>query len=735
MINSLHPLIRMEALPLLRWLALLSGFAEARLSTRISLHNPMARMAELLIEIGTEELPAGYIAPALASMTESLVVWLKKNHITASEPLTCGTPRRLTLCIPELNSMQDDVVEIHKGPNVKAAFDADGNPTKAALGFARGKGLDVSQLSQEDTPKGKVLCARIEKKGQPTCELLNDFLPEWTRNIPFPKKMRWGRNRHPFARPIHWIVAVFEGQPLSYEVEGVIADNTSFGHRFLKPGKFTVRDFKDYRDQLAQHLVTVDPLERIEIIRKELTVLAEEVGGFIKDDAELLHTVAHLVELPVPLRGQFDAGYLKLPVELLEITMKYHQKYFPVWETESKLLPYFVTVSNMPVVEGSSIIPGNQRVLKARLEDARFFYEEDQKRSLIDFTESLKGVVFQKDLGTLHEKVERSVGLMERLKDFSSGTSADFLEQVKRAIRLCKADLNTQMVFEFPELQGIIGGYYAQKDEGEAIATAIKEHYRPAFAGDRVPSTELGAFVALVDKLDTIVACIGVGLIPTGSEDPYALRRHAMGIIQILIEKNIAVTLDHLAEVGIAQLGDKAKLKPEDIRQHVLDLFRQRLKTMLSNEGYEYDVIDAVLATRMISFKDVQAKTSALSDLKQQDYFASLAVAFRRVVSILEGKTYSGLNPDLFEKPAETNLLKKVRSIEEDVNHLLASGDYSKALARIVEIKPEVDAFFDDVMVNVEDEAVRDNRKALLSVIAGLFSQIADFSKIVVKKG
>ncbi len=693
-------------------------------------------MSELLIEIGTEEIPAGYISPALDSMAENLSDWLKKNHIKAGEPVTCGTPRRLTLCISDLNPMQDDVVEVHKGPNIKAAYDAEGNPTKAALGFARGKGLDVTELGQEDTPKGKVLCARIEKTGRPTKDLLNEFLPEWTLNIPFPKKMRWGGNRQPFARPLHWIVAVMEGQSLNFEVEGVKAGNTTQGHRFLNPDSLTVKNYEDYRNQLSNHSVTVDPEERRQIIKKQLKILAEEVGGFIKDDPDLLHTVAHLVELPVPLRGQYDPRYLELPVELLEITMKYHQKYFPIWETETKLLPYFVTVSNMPVVEGSSIIPGNQRVLKARLEDARFFYEEDQKKRLADFTEALKGVVFQKDLGTLFEKVERSVGLMERLQEFTSNKEAGFVDQAKRAIRLCKADLNTQMVFEFPELQGIIGGYYARKDEGEDIATAIKEHYKPAFAGDSVPSTELGAFVALVDKLDTIVSCIGVGLIPTGSEDPYALRRHSMGIIQILVEKNIPVTLDYLADAGIAQLGSKAKMGQEEIRQHVLDLFHQRLKTMLSNEGYEYDVIDAVLASgNRDSFKNLQAKTAALSDLKKQDYFDSLAGAFRRVVNILEGKKFSGLDPNLFEKPAENNLLEKARSIEADVTSLFSNRDYSGALARIVEIKPEVDAFFDDVMVNVDDEKVKNNRKALLSVIAGLFSQIADFSKIVIKKG
>ncbi len=691
-------------------------------------------MAQLLIEIGTEEIPAGYIQPAISAMAEKLGEWLKNHHIQAGTPQTLGTPRRLAVWVDDVNLMQDDVVEVHKGPNVKVAFDADGNPTKAALGFARGKGLDIAQCTQEDSPKGKILVARVEMKGQPTRDLLNEWLPEWVLGIPFPKKMRWGGKRHAFARPIHWIVAVLDGDPLSFEVEGVAAGNSSRGHRFLNADAFTVTDVDGYKEHLASHFVVVDPVVRRQMILDKTRELAQEVEGTVKEDPGLLDTVNYLVEAPFPLRGEFDAKYLELPVELLEITMKHHQKYFPVWKDGTTLLPYFITVSNMPLVEGSGIVPGNQRVLKARLEDARFFYEEDQKKPLADYTSLLKGVIFQKDLGTLYEKVERVMGL---LKHFENAMPAepDFCRQVQRAALLCKADLNTQMVFEFPELQGIMGGYYARKDEGEAIATAIKEHYRPAFAGDRSPSTAMGAFVALADKLDTIVSCIGVGLIPTGSEDPYALRRHAMGIIQILIERDIPLAIDPMVETGIEVLGAKARLKPDEIRQHVLDLFRQRLKTLLSNEGYEYDVIDAVLNTRIVSFKDVQAKTAALSDLKQQDYFESLAVAFRRVVSILEGQVFPDLQPDLLQETAEKALLEKARPMEDEVRQYIAGQEYSKALARIVEIKPEVDAFFDAVMVNVEDATVRDNRKALLSIIAGLFSQIADFSRIVIKKG
>ena len=693
-------------------------------------------MAELLIEIGTEEIPAGYIPPALEAMSRELKAWLEKNRVNHGPVRTLGTPRRLTVAVEDVASRQPDWEEVFQGPSVKVAYDAQGRPTRAAEGFARGKGVAVEQLTVEETAKGPVVCARVQHAGRPVRELLGAYLTDWVAAIPFPKKMRWGVGAEhpvPFARPIHWIAALFDGEPLAFAVDGIRAGTESRGHRFLKPDAFRFATLAEYRARCGEHRVLVDPEERREQIVRGLETLAREVQGQVMADPDLLQIVTYLVEYPVPLRGDIDPHFLQLPVELLEITMKHHQKYFPVWKNATELLPHFITISNMPDSPEGHIIRGNQRVLRARLEDARFFFQEDQKQPLEAYVDRLRGVVFQKNLGTLYEKVERIVALVERLEQTleppdRSGTA-------RRAARLCKADLTTQMVFEFPELQGIMGGYYAEKDEGPEVALAIKEHYKPAFAGDGVPTSPAGALVALADKLDTVVGCLSVGLIPTGSEDPYALRRHTMGIIQILIEKDLPFHLDDLIETAIQEVGSKAKLPREEIRNQALDLFRQRFRTLLTQEGFEYDVIDAVLATNIESFKDVLRKAEALSRLKRLDYFESLAIAFRRVVSILEGQSFPEPRPEAFHEAAEKALWEQYLALREPVAAHLARRDYPPALEEIVKIKPQVDAFFDQVMVNVEDPAVRENRKALLYAIAGLFSQIADFSRIVVKKG
>ncbi len=687
-------------------------------------------MPDLLIEIGTEEIPAGYIEPALADMGQKLAEFLAKGRVAAGKPQLLGTPRRLVVHIPDVEARQQDVVETYLGPNIKVAYDADGNPTKAAIGFARGKGVDIADLTTETTPKGEVVCAKVEKKGQPTVSILNEYLPQWMADITFPKKMRWAARKIPFVRPVHWIAALFGGKKLKFEFEGIVAGNTSQGHRFLKPQKFKFDSLKSYLRECKKHKVMVDPAERRESIREQIKAIAKEVKGKVKEDADLLDTVTHLVEYPVAVRGEFDKAYLELPKELLVITMKVHQKYFPVWKGD-KLLPYFITISNMKA-RGQDIARGNQRVLKARLEDARFFYEEDRKRKLEDFVDQLKGVVFQKDLGTSHEKLMRIVSLTSVL---AQEVCPEAEATAKRAALLSKADLVSQMVFEFPELQGIMGGYYAEySGEDAEVVQAIKEHYRPAFAGDAVPSTPAGAVVAVADKLDTIVGCIGVGLIPSGSEDPYALRRHALGIIQILIHYDYGVALWWLINKGIAALGDKARLSKDEIRGHCKDLFAQRFKTLLSAEGFEYDVIDAVLETEIVSLKDTQKKAAALADLKKQDYFEDLATAFKRVVRIIEGDVPGEVNQELLKEEAEQVLFRKFAGIKSTVERHIQEGEYSSALAKIAVIKGEVDDFFDHVMVNVEDAALKGNRMALLKSIAELFSPLADFSKIVLKK-
>lgn len=689
-------------------------------------------MAELFLEIGTEEIPSGYIEPALRHMKKGLTEFFEKNRIHADAPTILGTPRRLALCFPGVDARQEDVVETQYGPSVNVAFDSQGQPTKAALGFARGKGVDVASLTRENTPKGAVVCARVEKKGQPTETILNEFMPRFLDGIPFPKRMRWENQKTAFARPVHWIVALFDGTPLNFQFAGVSAGNLSRGHRFLNPGEFTVEGFNQYLDQCERHSLVVDPEARKRRIVEQVQALAKEVNGAVEDEPDLLNEVNYLVEYPVAVRGDFAPQYLDLPKELLVITMKRHQKYFPVVAGDGKLLPHFITVSNMKPDGGDEIKRGNERVLKARLEDAVFFYNEDRKRPLQDFVEELKAVVFQKNLGTSHEKMTRFTALAKHLAE---NLCPDQTQAVQRASYLCKADLVSLMVYEFPELQGVMGKYYAaHSGEAPEVGLAIEEHYRPAFAGDALPSNPVGAVVSIADKMDTILGCIGVRLIPSGSEDPYGLRRHSLGILQIILDRGWQLSLDELIDFGIDGLKEKIKLAPDEIKSHVHDLFSQRFKTLLTGEEFPYDVIDAVLSTGIDSPVDVRNKVAALADLKQQPHFEPLAVAFRRVVSILTDEAAGEVDPNLLEDGPEKALYEEYRRLREPVESHMRDKEFSKALAAIAEIKGAVDNFFDGVMVMVKDDVLRKNRMRLLRQISLLFANLADFSKIILKK-
>ena len=688
-------------------------------------------MPEFFIEIGSEEIPSGYVQPALEYMCEELASFFSSNRIQSEKPQILGTPRRLVVSVKGVDALQEDSVDLFYGPNISVAFDDKGEPTKAAIGFARGKGLDVLSLTRESTPKGEVVCARVEKKGRPTLEHLNEFLPQFIGKIPFPKKMRWGSKTHPFARPLHWITAIFDGKPLHFSFDGIECGDFSLGHRFLKPDKFQVKNLSSYMEQSANHFLMVDPELRKQKIFEQVQSLAHEAGGSVEENLGLLNVVNYLVEYPVAIRGDFDADFLELPKELLVMTMKYHQKYFHVSNEKGNLLPYFITISNMPATD--KIKNGNERVLRARLEDARFFYNEDKKKNLDDFVDGLKGVVFQKKLGTLYEKMERISSLAGNL---CNRTCPDKQLQALRAGRLCKADLVTLMVYEFPELQGIMGGYYAaHSGETPEVSLAIKEHYRPDFAGDAPPESELGAVIAVADKLDTILGCIGVGLIPSGSEDPYALRRNALGIIQIFLHRGWQVSLDSLVGDGLRSMGSKLKLEPEAIKKHVLDLFSQRYKSHLNAEGFPHDAIDCVLSTGLDSIVDIKAKVAAFSDLKKQPYFETLAITFRRVVSILKEGSEGEVDPGLLNEPAEKKLFEAYLEVRDPVLRHIQNKEFDQALEKIAEIKPAVDGFFDEVRVMVEDVSLRNNRLYLLHQISGLFSGLADFSRIILKKG
>ncbi len=688
-------------------------------------------MPELFLEIGTEEIPSRFMGLALGYLKEELPSFLKKNRIQASKPRVMGSPRRLVISFDEVDRQQEDIIETHFGPNIKLAYDAEGNPTKSALGFARGKGIDPSELTIKKTSKGDVVCAKIEKIGQPTATILSNFFPALISNIPFPKKMRWGNRESPFVRPLHWIVALFESKPLNFSYEGIPCADISRGHRFMRSDSFKVRGIESYLKSCNKHFLMIDPIARKKSIVDQVTLLANEVKGIVKLDPELLEEVNYLVEYPFAIRGNFEKRFLDLPRELLITTMKYHQKYFPLEDKNGNLLPYFITISNVQPGPDGEIQLGNERVLRARLEDARFFFDEDRKKKLEDFVESLKEVTFQKTLGSSYEKVNRVVALAEFL---AAEVCPEKIKLSSRAAWLCKADLVTQMVYEFPELQGVIGGYYADHSgEDSEVGLAIKEHYRPSFSGDAPPSTTVGSIVSIADKLDTILGCIGVGLLPSGSEDPYGLRRHSLGIIQIMTNQNWQVSLDELIQKGINLLAGKIKLTSEDIHKHTQGLFLQRYKTVLIAEEYPYDAIDAVLSANIDSLVDVRQKVVALSDLKKQPYFEPLATTFRRVVSILNDESDGDIQTSLLNEQAEKKLYDEYKRVKEPIENYLNQKQFSQALEKIVEIKESVDEFFEHIMVMTKEDKLRKNRLRLLKHISLLFSNIADFSKIVLK--
>jgi len=692
-----------------------------------------SQVSELFLEIGSEEIPAGYVEPALSFIKNELSLFLDKNQLSHGSAVVLGSPRRLAVSVPDVLNCQEDSEELFLGPSVQAAYDDEGKLTRAAIGFAKSKGVDPEDLEVQETKKAKVICARVQKTGRSAEALLQDFLPQLIEKIPFPKKMRWADQPMAFVRPLHWVVALFGEKVIDFEVCGAKAGNKSRGHRFFQPSSFAVENHDAYLEACERHFVVIDPEKRKSMIWDKTLELADKAGGTVEEDVDLLNEVNYLVEYPVPILGNYDEKYLELPKELLSIVMKRHQRYFPVVSSEGKLLNHFITIGNMKQGEGEEIRKGNERVLKARLEDARFFYEEDRKKKLEDFNEDLKGVTFQKKLGTSHEKLMRIAALAETI---ASQACPDEKDAAKRSAELCKADLCTQMVYEFPELQGIAGAYYAgHSGENPDIVQAIKEHYQPAFSGDDPPQSGAGAVVAISDKLDTILGCISVGLIPSGSEDPYALRRNALGIIQTILHHRWDISLSDWIDFGLNLLKEKMKSPVEEIKTQVDDLFQQRFRSMLKDKGFSYDAINAVLAVGMDSPLDVLEKVKAFSELKEKPYFESLAIAFRRVVSILKEPVEGEIDPALFEEPAEKNLHAAYMNLKDPVSQLADKKEFSLALEKISEIKPEVDAFFDSVMVMAKEEDLRNNRLRLLKSIASLFSNLADFSKIETKKG
>ena len=682
---------------------------------------------ELLVEIGTEEIPAGYIEPALSHLRQGSERKLAELNLGHGDIRTFATPRRLCLLVENLTEKQDDQRLEVMGPPKKAAFDADNKPTKAALGFAASRGATVDDLQVVETAKGEYLMVVQEIEGRPSQELLQELLPELILSIPFPKSMRWADHKIHFARPIQWLVALYGGKVIPFSLAGLHSGATTRGHRFTAPQETAVTDFHNYQQVLAKQDVEIDIDRRRQMISQAVQQAAQQSGGQVVLDEQLLDTVTNLVEIPQAVCGSFAEKFLALPPEVLTTSMRVNQKYFTVAAEDGSLLPYFVAVNNTRVKDMAISRQGHERVLRARLEDALFFYQEDRKKSLADNIPALEGVIFQAELGTMAEKSSRIALLAEHL---ASQIAADERATVKRAARLCKADLVSEMVGEFASLQGIMGKYYASHDgESAEVAQAIADHYLPLRAGSALPESRAGALLSLADRFDTICGCFAVGKRPTGATDPYGLRRHALAIIHIIEERQWPLSLSETIDLALKNYGEKIAPAPETARD-ILTFLLRRYCNDKTGHGANPATVEAATSVLFDDISDCNRRLVALAEMADNPDFTLLAGSFKRVSNIIKDHGESTIDPALLKEPAEQALADRFNKVNGACQPLLAEKKYGQALREILGLKDAIDTFFNDVMVMDKEERIKNNRLSLLTAIARLFLQIGDFSKM-----
>ena len=694
---------------------------------------------ELLLEIGTEELPSHFVAPALVELEERAARLLKAARLGHGAIKTVGTPRRLTLVVAGLANHQEPVATTVMGPSKAVGFDPEGRPTKAAIGFAAAQGVRVEDLEIRATPKGDYVFAVKREAGRKTAALLPDLFSELVGSLPFPKAMRWNDSGARFARPVRWLLALYGGKPVRFQFAGLTAGDKTFGHRFISSNKpLRLKDFKSYMNGLEKAGVIVDPERRRAMIASQVERIAKQKRGHLHRDPSLVEQAVFSVEMPEAIAGAFNPTYLALPKDVLVTAMKEHQGYFSLLARDGRLLPFFVAVANMGGRHVQTIRTGNERVLAARLADAKFFFNEDRKTLLKDRVERLKGVTFHQKVGTLYQKVGRMTALASKLADTISEGDLDTVEQCRRAATLCKADLVTGMVGEFPTLQGLMGREYALHDgERQEVADAIAEHYLPRFAEDAIPPSLAGRVLSLADRLDTLASFFAVGLVPSGSQDPFALRRHAYAVIRILVEGGLSLDLIWAIEYAEGLLKDQGIAVEQKSQAELLRFFGERLRYYcMDGDKLRGDLVDAVLAQRQTGTfdpRDVRARAQALQAFSARAEFESLVVAFKRAENITKGRQDDSVEPALFQEPVEKELHASLMAAEATFPGFIERADYENALAALVVLKPPIDAFFLGVMVMAEDESVRQNRLALLVRVRNLFRLYADFSKVQVE--
>lgn len=688
-------------------------------------------MRDLLFEIGTEELPAGFLQPALAQLRENFLKKAAALNLDHGEVVCKGTPRRLALIVRDLARTQRDSREELLGPAKVAAFGADGLPTRAAEGFARSKGVAVADLQVVETPKGEYLMLVREVAGRQTVELLPDLLRQLILEMTFAKSMRWGSNVSTFARPIQWLTVLFGGEVIPLEHEGIVSSSLSRGHRFMANHTIAIENAASYEKQLAEHFIVVDPAERrlAVLFEIEQAVRLSETGDSrrVAIDEELVDTVTNLVEFPCGICGSFDEKFLQLPAEVLITSMREHQKYFPVVDRQGALLPGFVAVNNTRVDDPAISRKGHQRVLRARLEDALFFFNADRDVSLAKRRELLTGIVFQAKLGTMLEKTDRIVKLTRMLCEI---LDPGLVETACRTAMLCKTDLLTNMVGEFPSLQGVMGGAYALQDgETPDVALAIREHYMPKRAGAELPSSAAGALVGLADRLDTLAGCFGIGQVPTGTADPFGLRRISLAVLNIVAGRGYRLSLQEIIHKALALYGEKVNGGSQTV-QAVLAFIQARFVNDCVMKGLDAQAVDAVVSVSFDDVVDSLARIEAFTAIRSEEAFAVLAASYKRIGNIIKDNRETAVDTACFREEAEAKLYVAFLQVREQVQGLLAGREYLPALKALLALKQPVDSFFDDVMVMADDPVLRSNRLNLLTAIGELILQIGDISRM-----
>tara|TARA_B110000977_G_scaffold36578_1_gene49088 strand:- start:1553 stop:3637 length:2085 start_codon:yes stop_codon:yes gene_type:complete len=692
--------------------------------------------ADLLFELGTEELPPKVLMNLSDALVEGMQKGLGEHKLTFGQVDSFAAPRRLAIIVKSLEIRTPDTESVSWGPPVKVAFDADGNPTKAAQAFASKNGIDVSELSDKVESDGKQdkLCARRVETGKNTTSLLGGIIEQTLAGLPIPKRMKWGDSKEEFVRPVQWAVLLFNGETCKEHILGVTTGNISQGHRFHGSGDIVIRSPDSYEQQLHDGFVLASFDKRRALIKDGVSTLAKGVGGNAVIDEALLDEVTGLNEWPVPLIGRFDEAFLSVPSEALVSSMKEHQKYFHVVDSQSELMPAFITVANIVSKDPQQVIEGNERVIRPRLADAAFFYKNDARVSLYERREQLKKVVFQEKLGSVFAKTERVATLAKRL---SVEAGAD-PRLAYRAGQLCKSDLVTDMVGEFTDLQGVMGRYYALNDgEDPQVADALLEQYMPRFAGDIVPATAVGAALALADKLDTLVGIFSIGQQPSGSRDPFALRRASLGLLRIIIDRKLDVDLRAAIEVSASQfkLEDEAL---QTICKQVLAYILDRFKSWYKEEGFSTEIYLSVAPLNLGNPLDIDARVNAVAAFSLLAEADDLAAANKRVSNILTKqlgtKTPEPMNISLLVEPAEKALAESITGLASLSVPLLEDRDYTRVLQHLATLRDPIDDFFNEVMVMVDDQALRNNRLSLLSDLRTLFINVADISQMDSKK-